>query len=77
MLILHALSKWGEEVRSHYSHYRMHKTIFPSASIHMSGQTDLSPALSVLKKTKMLNKDMYSTFMRTWTSSLSEVAVEH
>lgn len=38
----------------------------------MSGQTDLSPALSALKKTKTLNTDMYSTFMKTWANSLSE-----
>lgn len=37
-LILHGLSKWGGEDRSHCSRYRMH----PSAWIHMNGQTDLS-----------------------------------
>lgn len=73
-LILHGLSKW--EDRSHCSRYRMHPAVVPSAWIHMSGQTDLSPALSVLKKTKMLNTDMYSTFMRTWANSLSEGSVE-
>lgn len=75
-LILHGLSKWGEEDRSHCSRYRMHPAVVPSAWIHMSSQTDLSPALSALKKTKTLNTDMYSTFMRTWANSLSEGSVE-
>ncbi len=75
-LILHGLSKWGEEDRSHCSHYRMHPAVVPSAWIHMSGQTDLSLALSALEKTKMLNTDMYSTFMKTWANSLCEGSVE-
>lgn len=48
MLILHGLSKWAD--RSHYSHYRMRRAVVPSAWIHMSGQTDLSFALSVPKR---------------------------
>lgn len=74
-LILHGLSKWGEEDKSHCSRYRMHPAVVPSAWIHMSGQTDLSPALSALKKTKTLNTDMYSTFMKTWANSPSEGSV--
>lgn len=34
----------------------------------MNGQTDLFPAPPELRKTKMLNTDMYSTFMRTWSN---------
>lgn len=75
MLILHGLSKWAD--RSHYSHHRMRRAVVPSAWIHMSGQTDLSFALSVPKKTMTLNSDMYSTFMRTRACSLSEGSVEH
>lgn len=41
-LILHGLSKWGREDRSHCSHYRMQPAVVPSAWIHMNGQTDLS-----------------------------------
>lgn len=41
-LILHGLSKWGGEDRSHCSRYRMHPAVVPSAWIHMNGQTDLS-----------------------------------
>lgn len=74
-LILHGLSKWREEDKSHYSRYRMYPAVVPSAWIHMSGQTDLSPALSALKKTKTLNTDMYSTFMKTWANSPSEGSV--
>lgn len=76
-LILHGLSKRGEEERSHYSRYRMHPAVVPSAWIHMNAPDWSFPALSALKKTKMLNRDMYSTFMRTWASSLSECSVEH
>ena len=75
-LILHGLSKRGEEERSHYSRYRMHPAVVPSAWIHMNAPDWSFPALSALKKTKMLNTDMYSTFMRTWASSLSECSVE-
>lgn len=75
-LILHGLSKCGEEDRSRCSRYRMHPAVVPSAWIHMSDQTDLFPCSFCAAKTKMLNTDMYSTFMRTWADSLSEGSVE-
>lgn len=78
MLVLHALSKWGErKYEVTIVTTECTRPFFLPAEYTWVGQTDLSPALSVLKKTKMLNKDMYSTFMRTWAGSLSEGAVEH
>lgn len=73
-LSVHSCVKWREENRSHYSSYRMHLAVVPSASIHMSGQTDLIPAPSILKNT--MNMDIHATFVRTWTNSLSEASLK-